>query len=103
MRDDLLIQKWLSDTPAYESVRVVRGVLVRAFGEDAICKRSGDSHQFRVKHHVLAGLPGFGPFGYVSIPVANGQRVKGYYLRQIAIAIRHLEELSDAGQGKPEE
>lgn len=94
MKDNDLIEKWLSRTPAHESIDVVRGLLIRAFGEDSLCKGTGDSHQLRVKHPSLANLPGFGPFGHLSIPVEKGQRVKGYHLRRIAQAIRRLEDVA---------
>ena len=100
MNDVLLIEKWLSSTPPDEPVGVVRRVLVRAFGEGAICSNTGDSHQLRIKHPALASMPGFGPFGHLSIPVYKGQKVKGYYLRRIAQAIKRLEELANEEKEK---
>jgi hypothetical protein len=100
MKDADLIQKWLTQTPNYEAVDVVSGLLVRAFGEDAICRGTGDSHQLRVKHPALANMSGFGPFGHLSVPVDKGQRVKGYYLKRIAQAIKRLEEVACEGEGK---
>lgn len=97
MKDARLIGKWLAGTPD-EAEEVVRGVLVRAFGQDAIRKGTGDSHQLRVKHPALGDLPGFEPFGYLSVPVSKGQRVKGYYLRRIAQAIKRLEEVAGEEQ-----
>ena len=94
-----LIEKWLAGTPD-EAEEVVRGFLVRAFGEDAVCRGTGDSHQLRVKHPALADLPGYGPFGHLSVPVDKGQRVKGYYLRRIAQAVKWLEEAAGEGEGK---
>jgi len=102
MKDAELIDKWLRNTPDYEAVKVVRGVLVRAFGKDAICKKTGDSHQLRVKHPALANLPGFEPFGYLSVPVKDGQQIKGYYLRRIAQAIKRLEEAAEEVKDKEE-
>ena len=103
MKDAELIDKWLRNTPDYEAVEVVRGVLARAFGKDAIRKKTGDSHQIRVKRPALAGLPGFGIFGHLSVPVENGQRVKGYYLKRIAQAINRLEEAAEVEKDKEEE
>jgi len=100
VKDMLLIEKWLTSPPDYEAVEVVRGMLVRVFGEDAVCRNTGDSHQLRIKHPGLANMPGFGPFGHLSIPVDKGQRVKGYYLRRIAQAIKRLEEVADEQKGK---
>lgn len=100
MKDNDLIEKWLTRTPAYEAADVVKGLLVRAFGDDAICRGTGDSHQLRIKHPVLADLPGFGPFGHLSIPVDKGRRVKGFYLKRIAQAIRRFEEVAGEGEGK---
>lgn len=92
MNHKLLIEKWLSATPADESVDTVKVVLTRVFGNDAICKGTGDSHQLRIKHPALKEMPGFGPFGHLSIPVSKGQRVKGYYLKRIAQAAKRIEE-----------
>ncbi|MBI2843894.1 MAG: hypothetical protein HYX78_10885 [Armatimonadetes bacterium] len=100
MNQKLLIEKWLNNAPIDESVDVVKSVLLRFFGSDAICKGTGDSHQLRVKHPALRDLPGFGQFGHLSIPVTGGRRVKGYYLRRIAQAIKHLEEIEKEEKGK---
>jgi len=95
MKDADIVERWLNRTPSREPVRVVRGVLIRRFGEDALCKGTGDSHQLRVKHSGLARMPGFGLFGLLSIPIHKGQWVKGYYLKRIAQAIERLEEVAD--------
>lgn len=100
MKDEHLIEKWLMSTPGDEAVDVVKGVLAHHFGEDAIRRKTGDSHQLRIKHPALANMPGFGSFGYLSIPVSKGQKVKGYYLRRIAQAIRRLEEAANEEEGK---
>lgn len=100
MSNAKLIDKWLTATPSDAPVGVVRNVLVDALGSDAICQNTGDSHQLRVKHSALAGMPGFGPYGHLSVPVKNGQTVKGYYLRRIAQAIRRLEEVAEEEDGK---
>ncbi len=84
--------KWLDATPADESAGVVERLLKHHFGSDAVKRSAGGSHQFRIKHPALADLPGFGLGGYLSIPISGGQRVKGYYLRRIAQAIKRTEE-----------
>jgi hypothetical protein len=98
MKKESVISQWLNQTPDYASLKTVETVLHRVFGEDAICKKTGDSHQLRIKHPALAELPGFEPFGFLSIPVSKGQRVKGYYLRRIAQAVKHLEEIGKLGE-----
>ena len=103
MKDAVRIEKWLNNTPDHEAVELVKGVLVRTFGEDALCRDTGDSHQLRVKHPALAQLPGFGPFGHLSIPVSKGQWVKGYYLRRIAQAIKWLGEVEGEENASEEE
>jgi len=100
MKDARLIEKWLTSTPGDEAVDVVRRVLIHAFGEDALCPNTGDSHQFRIKHPALADMPGFGPYGYLSIPVYKGQRVRERYLRLIAQAIKRLEEVANGEKGE---
>lgn len=81
-------------------MKVVRTLLVRVFGDDAICSNTGDSHQLRIKHRSLMGKPGFGPYGHLSIPVHQGQYVKGYYLKRIAQAIQLLGEYSKEAEGE---
>lgn len=78
MGDEGLIDKWLSNTPPDDSVETVERILIKFFGA-VRTKRSGGSHQYRVKHPLLEGLPGFGVGGHLSIPVKNGKKVKGYY------------------------
>ena len=100
MKDRLLIEKWLTSTPGDEAVGVVRRVLVHKFGKDALCPNTGDSHQLRIKDPALADMPGFQPYGHLSIPVYRGQRVRGRYLRLIAQAIERLEEAANGEKGK---
>lgn len=100
MNHKLLIDKWLAETPSDESVDIVKTVVVRIFGANSICKGTGGSHQLRIKHPMLREMPGFGPFGHLSIPVSKGQRVKGYYLKRIAQAAKHIEESGREEKGK---
>jgi anaerobic ribonucleoside-triphosphate reductase len=92
MRDEELIDKWLNNTPAEDSVEKVERILIKYFGADSVNKRSGGSHQYRVKHPSLQGLPGFGIAGHLSVPVKNGTKVKGFYLKRIAQAVKRFEE-----------
>jgi len=92
MKDNRMIDSWLNSTPADAPADEVERVLVAFFGRDSVKKASG-SHQYRIKHPALADLPGFGIGGYLSIPISGGKRVKGYYLKRIAQAIQHLEEI----------
>ncbi|HPP75731.1 MAG TPA: hypothetical protein PLU88_11470 [Armatimonadota bacterium] len=94
-----VIEKWLVNTPVDEPVNKVKTILRRVFGEDAICKKTGDSHQLRVKHPLLKDVPGFDPYGYLSIPVHKGQRVKGIYLKRIAHAAMIIYEANQEEKG----
>ena len=91
MNNEGMIDRWLNATPADEPAHVVEQLLVAYFGRESV-KKNASSHQYRIKHSALADLPGFGIGGYLSIPVTGGKRVKGYYLKRIAQAIRHMEE-----------
>lgn len=95
MGDEELIDKWLNNTPAEDSADKVERILVKIFGADSVKKRSGGSHQYRVKHPSLDNLPGFGIGGHLSVPVKNGTKVKGCYLKRIAQAIKRLEEAGE--------
>lgn len=94
MDEDKLVESWLRSNSDDSSEKVEK-VLVRYFGRAAV-KYNASSHQFRVKCPALDGLPGFGIGGYLSIPVGHGQRVKNYYLRRIAQAIKHLKDKGSA-------
>ncbi|MCX6343759.1 MAG: hypothetical protein NT018_01635 [Armatimonadetes bacterium] len=91
MGDEELVEKWLRGTPDDAADKVKR-VLIKYFGDNFEDKHSGGSHQYRVKHPALANLSGFGIGGHLSIPVKNGTKVKGCYLKRIAQAIKYLEE-----------
>lgn len=99
MNDKQLIDKWLNNTPSDESADTVERILVKYFGPDSV-KKCGSSHQYRVKHSALVDLSNFGIGGYLSVPVKNGQRVKGFYLKNIARTVKRLEEVA---KGEEEE
>ena len=92
MKYSELVNRWFSAAPGYESADVVERVLEHYFGPESVKNNAGGSHQFRVKHRLLEDLPGFGIGGYLSIPISGGKRVKGYYLKRIAQAIKKIEE-----------
>jgi len=94
MDQDKLVESWLRSN-SDDSAKRVEAVLVRHFGRAAV-RYNANSHQFRVKYPALDGLPGFGIGGYLSVPVDHGQRVKNYYLRRIAQAIKHLKDEGSA-------
>ena len=87
MEYDELIGKWSSRPPGTESAERVESVLTHYFGDAAVNRGVGSSHQYRIKDVRLAGLPGFGLGGHLVIPVSGGQRVKKVYLRRIALAV----------------
>ena len=88
-----LIDKWLIATPATESADLVKKLLVHYFGEECVKSKAASSHQLRIKDTRLANLPAFAPFGYLSVPISGGQRVKKPYLKLIASAIKYIKEL----------
>lgn len=45
-----------------------------------------------VHHDKLIGREGFGPLGDFTICVTGGQRVKGIYLRRLALAVSMIQE-----------
>lgn len=93
MKYELLIEKWLSNPPANESSDVVESVLVHYFGVECLKSKAGSSHQYRIKDLRLADLTQFAPFGYLSVPISGGQKVKKVYLKQIAQAVKYIEYL----------
>jgi len=86
---DKKLDKWLNNTPKDEPKERVLAMLKRFFPDNYEEKRG--SH-IVVKDERLIGVHGFGPEGDFDIPVSGGQRVKGWYLKQLAYAIEIIRE-----------
>lgn len=63
----------------------------------------GKAHQWKTSHIVvrcekLKAFPDYQPYGEISVPVKSGQRVKGYYIKELIKAIGILEELGGGNE-----
>lgn len=93
MKYDKLMDKWLISPPSSEPIDVVENVLIHYFGNDCLKNKARSSHQYRINDIRPADLPQFAPYGYLSVPVKDGQRVIKVYLQKIAKAVKHIESL----------
>lgn len=87
------LEKWRDDTPVDAPVDEVKSFLERHF--PGCYGQKGGSH-IVVRDDRLKGRDGFGPDGDFSVPVKNGQRVKGFYLKKIIEAIDILAQLDNS-------
>ena len=95
---DKSIDKWLTDTPTDCPVDRVMAVLKRYFG-GKFDQKSG-SHII-IRDNRLAELEGYSALGHITIPVKNGQTVKGVYLKKLALAVNLVRSLEDEEAAKP--
>jgi len=87
------LEKWLENTPTEVPVNEVEAVLTRFFPGQY--ERKAGSH-IVVRDPRLKGLPDYGPSGDFTIPVKRGQKVKGYYLKDLVKTIKFLKELEES-------
>ncbi|WP_028322822.1 hypothetical protein [Desulfatiglans anilini] len=85
-----LYQKWSAHIPREAHLHEVTTFLDTYF--PGMWKQKSSSH-IVVRCSRLAMLADYRPFGEISIPVKGGQRVKGFYIKEIIRAKRALEEL----------
>ena len=86
------LDRWIDNTPKDAPKDEVLSMLDRFF-PDRYEMKSG-SH-IVVRDSRLKGIPDYGPDGDFDIPVQGGQRVKGFYLKKLAQAIRFLQEIEE--------
>lgn len=89
---DKKIEKWQNNPPTDERIDAVEAALKR-FLPGHYEKKPG-SHII-VRHESLKNVEDFGPLGELAIPVKGGQKVKGFYLRRLALAINLIKGLND--------
>lgn len=84
------IEAWRQRVPVEVRKEQVLAVLQRWFP---------DQYEFKSGSHIVVtvekfrGRPGYGPDGDFSIPVRNGQTVKGFYVKGLIQAIDTLREM----------
>jgi len=87
---DKILDKWLNNTPTDESIERVRAIIERFFSGQH--SQSSGSHII-IQDDRLKGFHDYGPAGDFAVVVKGGQRVKGRYLKRLAMTIKLLEEL----------
>jgi hypothetical protein len=87
------LEKWLNNTPKYEPKSKVLAVLKRFFPGQY--EQKSGSH-IVIQDDKLKLFPDkYGPNGEFHIVITGGQRVKGFYLKDLAKTIKLLEELQE--------
>ena len=87
---DKTLDKWLNNTPTDEPLKKVKAIIERFFSG----QHSQDSSSHIVRQDdSLKGIPEYGPAGDFTVCVKGGQKVKGRYLKRLALTIELLEEL----------
>lgn len=89
---DKILNKWLNNTPTHEPLDKVKAIIERFFcGQHS---QPSGSH-IVIQDDRLIGIHDYGPAGDFTVCVIGGQRVKGRYLRRLALTIRLLEDLNE--------
>ena len=78
-----IIEKWKQKIPPEENKEKVFNVLER---NGFILEKKKGSHVI-ARHEKLKGQVGFGLNGEITIPVKNGKKVKGHYIKNVLKAI----------------
>jgi len=84
------LDKWLNNPPKEVPKEKVLAILERFF--HGKYKEKGGSH-IPVQDDRLIGLPEYGPDGDFAIAIKGGQKVKGYFLKNLAETIMLLEAM----------
>ena len=87
-----ILDKWLNNTPTDEPIEKVNAIIERFFSGQY--SQSSSSH-IVIQDDRLKGFHDYGPAGDFTVIVKSGQRVKGRYLRRLALTIKLLEELKE--------
>lgn len=88
-KTDKRLRAWLDNTSVDAPVDHVEAILATYFPKRH--RKKPGSH-ITVHHDKLIGREGFGPLGDFTICVTGGQRVKGIYLRRLALAVSMIQE-----------
>jgi hypothetical protein len=88
------LNRWLTNPPIDEPVKSVRAFIQRYFAEQ--WRWEGGSH-IVIEDERLKGHEFVGPACDFTVPVKGGQKVKGRYLRRLAILVKYLDELGKGG------
>lgn len=78
-------KKWKNNPPVEAGVDEVKSLIKAYFGKENL-KEPGGSHMI-VTHEKLKGLKDYGQKGEFGIPVKGGQKVKGFYIKDLIKAI----------------
>ncbi len=82
-----ILDKWELNTPQYAKIDEVLAILDRFFPGS---RRQRGSHII-VEDERLKQLNDIALLGVLTVPVKGGQQVKGFYLKRIAEAIKHIQ------------
>jgi hypothetical protein len=83
------LNKWRKNPPTDAPKDEVLAIIKRFFAGQY--RQTSGSHVV-IQDDRLIGIDGYGPAGDFDVPIKGGQRVKGVYLRKLALTIELLEE-----------
>ncbi|MBN1931450.1 MAG: hypothetical protein JW786_07570 [Desulfobacterales bacterium] len=88
-----LFDQWVDNVPKDARVQDVKTFLNAYF--PGMWNQKGSSHMV-IRCDALKPFPDYQPYGEISVPVKGGQKVKGFYIKQLVKAVQLLKELGDA-------
>ncbi len=91
-KPEKLLRKWRGNRPVEVRVQDVKTIL-NAFFPSEWDWTSG-SH-IVVRSEILKKFPDYQPFGELTIPVKKGQKVKGFYIKELITAINIIQEYKE--------
>ena len=89
---DKIFRSWLTKPPTDAPIEKVKAFIKKNFDEN--WRWEGGSH-IVVEDERLIGHDLAGPAGDFSVPVKSGKRVKGFYLKRLAILAKYLKDLEN--------
>lgn len=88
-----LLNEWTHKVPTDVRLQDVKTFLNTYFPE--MWDHKGSSHMV-VRCEALKAFQDYKPFGEISIPIKGGQKVKGFYIKELLKAVQLLNERGDA-------
>jgi len=88
-----IFELWADTIPKEARVQDVKTFLNTYF--KGMWDQKGSSHMV-VRCEALKTFPDYQPYGEISVPVKGGQKVKGFYIKQLVKAVQLLQELGDS-------
>jgi hypothetical protein len=85
-----LFDQWADNIPREARLQDVKTFLNYYFSD--MWKQQKSSH-IVVRCEALKNISDYKPYGEISVPVKDGQKVKGFYIKRLVKAVRDLSEI----------